>query len=157
MPTPIVGKRRELQAATSAAEVAEILKRTVLVAYPRADVAALSGSAWCRWLAETIGKPLPAPIAEALTAGVFSRRTDVRNTEVTTFAVDWIRNHRRQTPQQPSGWRSRARTTKESTHVDLRSRLGVLARPSAAAGPMAAAGSHVYSSPPSAFRFWDGW
>ena len=92
---------RELQAATSAAEVAEILKRTVLVAYARADVAAISGSTWCRWLAETIGRPLPAPIADALTADVFSRRPDVRKTELTTFAIDWVRSHRPLSPLQP--------------------------------------------------------
>jgi hypothetical protein len=94
---------RELHAATCAAEVAEILKRTVLVAYPRADVAAMSGGKWCRWLAEQIGKPLSDPIVDALTAGVFSRRPDSQISELTTFAFDWVRNHRRQTPQQPSG------------------------------------------------------
>ena len=52
---------RELQAATSAAEVAVILKRTVLVAYPRADVAAMSGSTWCRWLAERSANPCLLP------------------------------------------------------------------------------------------------
>lgn len=91
--------RRELRAATSAVEVAEILKRTVLVAYPRAEVAALSGSEWCRWLAEQLGKPLPVRIVDALTAGVFSRQSDAQMPDLRTFAYEWVQSHRRPTPQ----------------------------------------------------------
>jgi hypothetical protein len=93
--------QRELQAATSAAEIAEILKRTVLVAYPRAEVAALSGSRWCRWLAEQRGRPLPAPIVDALTTAVFARASDAQLAELLAFALDWVQNHGRPTPQQP--------------------------------------------------------
>ena len=101
---------RELQGAASAAEVAEILKRTVLAAYPRAEVAALSGSAWCRWLGEQTGKPLPAPMAEALTSGVYSAATSERTSEVTAFANDWIRSHRPQPQTPPSTGAIRVRS-----------------------------------------------
>ena len=50
---------RELRGVTSVAKIAEILKRTALGAYPRTDVASLSGTAWCQWLEETGGRPVP--------------------------------------------------------------------------------------------------
>ena len=57
---------RELESATSVATIAEILKRTALVAYPRTDVASLSGSAWSQWLAETGGREVPHGVVEVL-------------------------------------------------------------------------------------------
>jgi hypothetical protein len=84
---------RELQRATTLAGIAEILKRAALVACRRTDIAALSGSAWCRWLAETAGGPVPDNVAEALTRGVFGKADDVNVGEVSAFATDWIRGH----------------------------------------------------------------
>lgn len=84
---------RELAAAANASAIAEILKRTALVAYPRTEVASLSGSAWLSWLAQTGGQQAPAAVTEALTMGVFTNHEDANAFEVTTFAADWIRNH----------------------------------------------------------------
>ena len=84
---------RELAAAGNVAAIAEILKRTALVAYSRTDVASLSGSAWLAWLAETGGQPVPAAVMEALTIGVFAKHEAANAGEVTAFAADWIRNH----------------------------------------------------------------
>ena len=78
-------------------QIAEILKRTALVAYPRTDIAALSGSAWCQWLGETAGGPVPDNVAEALTRGVFGKADTVNVGEVSAFAADWINCHRIQT------------------------------------------------------------
>ncbi len=85
---------RELASATSVAKMAEILKRTALVAYPRADVASLSGSAWSQWLAATGGQEAPVAVVESLQLGVFSSHDPANATEVAVFAADWIQNHR---------------------------------------------------------------
>jgi hypothetical protein len=84
---------RELATAANASAIAEILKRTALVAYPRKDVAALSGAAWLAWLAQTGGRPVPAIVAETLTLGVFANHDDTNIGEVPAFAADWIRSH----------------------------------------------------------------
>jgi hypothetical protein len=84
---------RELAAGGSVAAIAEILKRTALVAYPRTDVASLSGSAWSAWLAETGGRQVPTAVTEALTLGVFAQHDAADVGEVTAFAADWIRSH----------------------------------------------------------------
>ena len=84
---------REMESATSVAEIAEILKRTALVGFPRTEVAALSGSAWCQWLAETYGQQLPEPVADSLTVGVFAKEDVANVSEVRAFAADWIQGH----------------------------------------------------------------
>jgi len=84
---------RELAVGGSAAAIAEILKRTALVAYPRTDVASLSGSAWLAWLAETGGRQVPQAVTEALTRGVFANHDAADVGEVAAFAADWIRSH----------------------------------------------------------------
>jgi hypothetical protein len=84
---------RELHSATTVAEIAEILKRTALCAYPRTDVAALSGSAWCQWLGQTGGQEVPHPIAEALTQCVFGKEDVGKVGDVAAFAAGWITVH----------------------------------------------------------------
>jgi hypothetical protein len=83
----------ELQRATTVTEIAEILKRTALVAYPRTDIAALSGSTWCQWLGKTGGRQMPDKVAEALTRGVFDKVDDVNIGQVSDFAANWIIHH----------------------------------------------------------------
>jgi hypothetical protein len=87
----------ELPRATTVTGIAEILKRTALVAYPRTDIAALSGSKWCQWLGETGGQQVPDKVAAALTQGVFGKVHDVNIGEVRVFAADWIKHHEIQT------------------------------------------------------------
>lgn len=85
---------RELESATSVAAIAAIIKRAALVAYPRSDVAALSGAAWCRWLSETGGQQVPQSVADALQEGVFSDRQPASVDELMRFAAQWIERHR---------------------------------------------------------------
>ena len=84
---------RELAIAGDVTAIAEILKRTALVAYPRKDVAALSGAAWLAWLAQTGHRRAPADVTAALTTGVFATEEAENIAPVATFAADWIRNH----------------------------------------------------------------
>ncbi len=88
---------RELRGVTSVAKMAEILKRTALCAYPRTDIAALSGTAWCQWLEQTGGRPVPENIAQALTRDLFAKPENVNDQEVSLFAAEWINRHERRT------------------------------------------------------------
>jgi hypothetical protein len=88
---------RELRQAVSVGEIAEILKRTALCVYPRTDVAALSGSSWRQWLAETGGRKVPDDVAEALSSGVFSGQQSLDVFDVRLFAEAWINRHERGT------------------------------------------------------------
>lgn len=84
---------RALRGAADVASIAEILKRAALVAYPRTQVASLSGSAWVKWLAETGGRPVPAAVSQALTVGVFAEREFAEISQLAAFAAEWIRSH----------------------------------------------------------------
>ncbi len=85
----------ELRSATKLVEIAEILKRVALCAFPRTDVASLSGIAWTDWLRETAGQDLPAEVAEALSNGVFAGSDNKNHADVASFVAAWIRHHRR--------------------------------------------------------------
>jgi len=85
---------RELQSATGSVEIAEILKRVALCAFPRTDVASLSGNAWSDWLRETVDQALPAPVAETLERGVFDGTNCRNNADLSSFVEFWIRHHR---------------------------------------------------------------
>lgn len=85
---------RSLRGAENVAAIAEILKRAALVAFPRAEVASLTGSAWVQWLAETGGRPVPAALSRALSLGVFADREFADSSELAAFAAQWIRIHR---------------------------------------------------------------
>jgi len=85
---------QELKSADTVAAIADVLKRTALCAWPRSDVAALSGTAWCDWLATTSHAPLPDSTTRILTNDVFrDSSTPEAVGELTTFAVTWIRQH----------------------------------------------------------------
>ena len=94
---------RALQMATTVPEIAEILKRTALAAYPRAEVASLTGRAWSRWLGQTVGEPVPDQIGEALGRGIFAEANNVDVAKVARFAASWIRCHRRSTSDARGG------------------------------------------------------
>ena len=85
---------RALRGTQSAAALAEVLKRVALVAYPRTQVASLTGSAWVQWLAETGGRPIPAAVSQALTVGAYAERDGAEVGELAAFAAEWIRSHK---------------------------------------------------------------
>jgi len=85
---------RELRGSKNVASIAELLKRTALVAYPRARVASLTGVAWIQWLAETGGQPVPAGVIQALTVGSYTGREFGDVSELAAFAAEWIRDHK---------------------------------------------------------------
>lgn len=85
----------ELRSATNPVEMAEILKRTALCAFPRTSVASLSGEAWSDWLRQTVGQELPVPVAETLEHGVYDETNNKDLADVASFVALWIRHHRR--------------------------------------------------------------
>lgn len=85
---------RELQSATRVVEVADILKRTALVAFPRTEVAGLTGTAWSDWLAKTSSESPSAAVAESLCQGVYAAADQPATPDVLQYANSWVRGHR---------------------------------------------------------------
>jgi len=82
------------------AQVAEVLKRAALAAFPRQRVAALSGEAWLRFLAATASDPaLTGKAGRVLVSAVYDPRavadlTPADCDDVLRLARNWIANHR---------------------------------------------------------------
>lgn len=76
-------------------DLAELLKRVALVAYPRQQVASLSGTEWLLFLDQTLG-------TTEFTAGpgrqliqVYQQNVSSPSPELVQLAREWIRRHRR--------------------------------------------------------------
>jgi len=87
---------RELnEAASGAADVARILRRTALAAYPRHRVAGLTGDRWIGFLNETTSAPLfRGAAAESLKTSPY--RDAPTPEDLPARARRWIRTHRRE-------------------------------------------------------------
>ncbi|MBN9670034.1 DUF4381 domain-containing protein [Roseibium aggregatum] len=87
---------RELnERASDATDVARILRRTALAAYPRHRVAGLTGDRWIGFLNETANAPLfRGAAAESLKTSPY-RDAAVQDDLIAT-ARRWIRTHRRE-------------------------------------------------------------
>jgi hypothetical protein len=73
--------------------IAALLKRTALAAFPREEVAGLTGSAWVTWLAKMGGRAVPPPVETALKQGLYGGAAGEPKV-LTDFAATWIRDHR---------------------------------------------------------------
>jgi hypothetical protein len=88
-----IAAQRDIEPAESAQRIAAILKRTALVAYPRADVAGLYGAEWAQFLRESADNdPQIADAADLLANAAY--RPDVDPNVLTQPARRWIRRHR---------------------------------------------------------------
>ncbi|WP_371836195.1 DUF4381 domain-containing protein [Ochrobactrum sp. Q0168] len=77
-----------------AAEVAELLKRTALSAWPRTDVAALSGRQWVAFLERHSPEPLGTDLKALLTNREYEPDQQVNDMPViVTQARLWIERH----------------------------------------------------------------
>lgn len=85
---------KELGSANTAADISKLLKRTALAGFPRHDIAALYGDAWCSWLQHTSSVTLSDSIRQSLYRGVFADQHAVATKELREFAAGWIRRHR---------------------------------------------------------------
>lgn len=84
---------RELGRAATPQEIAEILKRTALAAFPRSNVASLSGDAWCSWLGSSCGTNVPSAVQATLTESVFGGANNASLEELRAYASKWIEHH----------------------------------------------------------------
>ncbi|MEM7145274.1 MAG: DUF4381 domain-containing protein [Verrucomicrobiota bacterium] len=84
---------RELETTDSPQEIAAILKRTALAAYPRSKVASLSGSAWTDWLTTTSNTPLPTEVTTQLTHSIFSKKNTENTQTLRAYTKSWITHH----------------------------------------------------------------
>ncbi|MFC3612311.1 DUF4381 domain-containing protein [Lutimaribacter marinistellae] len=75
------------------AVIAAVLRRTALAAWPREEVASLTGEAWLRFLDRTGGKEgFAAGPGQAMEAAVYRGGTTAMP-ELTEMAARWIRQH----------------------------------------------------------------
>lgn len=88
---------RRQDARQQLAAVATLLKSTALQAYPRIEVAALSGPQWITWLNAHAPQPLfSGPATSLLTQSIYSGETAVDSADVEQLgdvAATWIRKH----------------------------------------------------------------
>ncbi len=87
------------QRAPALVQTAELIKRTALAAYPRDEVAALSGAAWVAFLRDRGPKVARPAIAlfddlEYRGEGALASTPDADVTAVIAAARHWIRSHR---------------------------------------------------------------
>lgn len=84
--------------AESPADIARLLRRTALAAFPRQDVAALTGPSWLDFLKRT-GRncSFDGNVAEVLLEAPY-RAAPKPSHELTALAERWIRTHQREAP-----------------------------------------------------------
>lgn len=82
-------------AADDRATIAEILRRTALVSFPRGDVAGLIGAQWAAFLDQSYGGDgFASPTGQALLASPY--RGTAPDAQATALARDWIKRHKAQ-------------------------------------------------------------
>ncbi|QPM88993.1 DUF4381 domain-containing protein [Pseudooceanicola algae] len=84
----------QLQNAATTAEVAVILRRAALAAYPRAQVAGLTGPAWTAFLTDSGKATFPEAEATELTRAPYRDETAAPSPALIAAAGHWLRSHR---------------------------------------------------------------
>lgn len=83
----------EVEAPGAAAEIAAILKRTALAAFPRNEVASLTGPDWAEFLSRTAaGDTRVTDSAPAIARAAY--HGDIRAAEIIEPAKRWVKLHR---------------------------------------------------------------
>jgi len=86
--------QRTLAAAGDAAGIAEVLRRTALAIAPRAEVAALDGERWVRWLEDRCAVEMPEPVRTLLGRGVYAPAAPAADLDaLRAWAAQWIARH----------------------------------------------------------------
>jgi len=88
-----IENEKDLCPVESAQRIAALIKRTALAAYPRREVASLSGKDWAKFLKESANNDRQiADAAEMLAAAAY--RPDADGRKLSAPARRWIRLHR---------------------------------------------------------------
>ena len=85
-----------LEGAGDSSEIVTTLKRTALAAFPRSEVASLTGDAWCDWLEEKGAAPIEQKARESLARSVFAKG-DIDLEAMRRYAITWVKEHRVET------------------------------------------------------------
>ena len=86
---------RELRAANTPAEIAELLRRTALAIAPRSQIASLSGDSWTEWLDSSGSHRMPRPVRDLLAGSVYDPATQPTDIAlIREYAETWIQRHR---------------------------------------------------------------
>ncbi len=83
-----------LAQAATAAELAAILRRAALAAYPRAEVASLTGRDWTAFLSRSGKGDFPDAAGEELRRAPYRSPDAAPSAELRQAAAHWIRTHR---------------------------------------------------------------
>lgn len=95
------------------AQIAEILRRTALAAYPRAQVAALTGEDWLHFLNQHYPKnAFDGEVGRALLQGPYRKGATEHPSALAQAAQDWIQHHKVVQPR--TSWRPLTRKTVEA-------------------------------------------
>ena len=83
------------QAGGDAAQIAEILRRTALVAYPRAEVASLTGENWLQFLNQHYaGNAFDGEVGRMLLLSPYRQTATEQSSALAKAARDWVRGHK---------------------------------------------------------------
>ena len=83
------------QSENNPAQIAEIIRRTALVAYPRETVAALTGDAWLQFLNQHYpGNAFDDEVGRTLLQGPYRKGGSEHSGALARAARDWIRQHK---------------------------------------------------------------
>ncbi|MCC9643632.1 DUF4381 domain-containing protein [Rhodopirellula sp. JC740] len=102
---------KELQTATSVADISTLLRRTALVTTPREHLAGLTGSNWADWLSQQLPSAtdpsMPRSVRDQLTSSVYQPSADDDPNansveELRSYAKKWIAHHQLQRPETES-------------------------------------------------------
>lgn len=91
----------QLERAETGAEIATILRRAALAAYPRADVAGRTGADWAGFLDRTAHGGFDAEAARELGSAPYRADTAPASPSLRVAAERWLRTHRRHQAKVP--------------------------------------------------------
>ncbi|WP_343504928.1 DUF4381 domain-containing protein [Alloyangia pacifica] len=84
----------ELSRAVTTAELAAVLRRAALAAYPRAEVASLTGADWTGFLSRTGPESFPEAAGEELRRAPYKTPGAAPSPELRRAAERWLKRHR---------------------------------------------------------------
>lgn len=89
----VIARKADADPAVAAADIAALIKRTALAAFPREQVASLYGTQWAQFISATAGNdPVVADLVEQISVAAY--RSDVDGRMLINPARRWIQVHR---------------------------------------------------------------
>ncbi len=87
---------RELHGLNDVASIAELLRRTALVCFPRQEIAATVGEDWVDWLASRCSEEMRPEVRHQLINGIYQRPDEDSNVGfLKEYVAIWVKQHTR--------------------------------------------------------------